>query len=168
METVIKNSKLKPLILLLISLFFLGLCLWIIIENRGNNFVGYAGFIFFLMGSLFIIIRLKKGGGIEINNKGLIIDINNPTDSFVAWNEIKNLSLQENNGTKIINIHLHNPQKFIDNQPIKKKQKEMERNLILFDAPIGISVNLLDVTYKKLEALLMDNFQSSQYQQHSN
>jgi len=158
METVIKNSKLKPLILLLISLFFLGLCFWIIIENQGRNFVGYVGFIFFLTGIIFIILRLKKGGGIEINDKGLIVDINNPTDSFVAWKEIKKFSLQENNGTKIINIHLYDPQKFTDNQQIKKRRKEMERNLILFDAPIGISVNLLDITYKKLEALLMDNF----------
>ena len=94
METVIKYSKLKPALLLLVSIAFAGICIWMLIESKGKNLLGYAGFAFFFLLSVYIVYRLVKGGGIILSDKGIVTDRNHPEDSFINWDEIEKFTLR--------------------------------------------------------------------------
>ena len=162
METVIKYSKLKPVLLLLVSTAFAGICIWMLIESEGINLLGYAGFAFFFLLSVFIVYRLVKGGGIILSDKGIVSDRNHPEDSFINWDEIEKFSLREADGIKTINLHLYNPQVFLERQTRKNVRKKMEINEILYKAPVGITPHLLNISYKKLENLLIEKLESNQ------
>ena len=62
METVIKYSKLKPVLLLLVSTAFAGICIWMLIESEGKNLLGYAGFAFFFLFFVLMITATATAG----------------------------------------------------------------------------------------------------------
>lgn len=162
METVINYNKIKPAVLLLVSVAFTIICIWMIIESDGKSLLGYCGLAFFLLLSVFIVYRLMRGGGIILTDKGIVTDRNNPEDSFISWDEIEKFSLREADGIKTINIHLYNAEALIERQTKKSVRKDMQISQILHKAPTGISPHLLNISYKKLENLLMEKLESNQ------
>ncbi len=133
-----------------------------IIESDGKSILGYCGLAFFLLFSVFIVFRLVRGGGIILTDLGIVTDRNNPKDSFISWDEIEKFSLREAEGIKTINIHLHNAEALIERQTKKSVRKNMQISQILYKAPIVITPHLLNISYKKLENLLMEKLESNQ------
>ncbi|HNX88005.1 MAG TPA: STM3941 family protein [Paludibacteraceae bacterium] len=160
METVIKYNKVKPVTLLIISLAFTLICIWLIFDSNRNSITGFAGLTLFTILDVYIVYRLKKGGGIILNESGIVTDRNNPDDTFISWNEIERFSLYEANGIRTINIHLFNPGALIERQTKTNVRKNMQINQTLYNAPVGINPNLLDIKYKRLENLLMENLET--------
>ena len=161
METVIKNSKIKPVAILFISLTLAICCVFLVIGSQKGCIVGYIGFTFFSFGCIYLIYRLIKGGGIVLNDEGIVTDRNNPDDSFIPWKDIERFSLREENGIRTIDIHLYNPQSFIDKQRNKSIRRNMEINQSLHNATVGISSNLLAISYKNLEEILVNKLETS-------
>ncbi|MBP1664534.1 MAG: hypothetical protein H6Q19_1674 [Bacteroidetes bacterium] len=160
METVIKYNKIKPVTLLIVSLAFTFICIWLIYDSNLKSITGYAGLVLFMIFDVYIVFRVRKGGGIILNDRGIVTDRNNPDDTFISWNEIEKFSLYEANGIRTINIHLTNPGALIERQTKKSVRKNMQINQTLYNAPVGINPNLLDIKYKQLENLLMENLET--------
>ena len=94
--------------------------------------------------------------------QGIVSDRNHPEDSFISWDEIEKFTLREADGIKTINLHLYNPLVFLERQTRKNVRKKMEINEILYKAPVGITPHLLNISYKKLENLLIEKLEANQ------
>jgi hypothetical protein len=170
----IQLSKVKLLLMLVGSLTFVSLGLWLVISQPTIHrafltvsstellTVGYAGIIFFGLCALFIIHKLTD------NRPGLIIDDLGLSDNSsgiacgqIPWTDILNISVIDIQRQKIIMLEVNNPQDYIGRQTNGFKRKLMKINLNKFGSPISISSNALKISFADLHKLLVDNFEAA-------
>jgi hypothetical protein len=169
----IQLSKTKLLLLLLGSLTFVALGLWLVIAPPTNHhyiryspttilIVGYASIIFFGLCALIAVRKLAD------NRPGLIIDALGLSDNSsgvsggqIPWTDILNISVIEIQKQKIIMLEVNNPQDYIGRQTNGFKRKLMKINLNKFGSPLSISSNALKISFADLHKLLVDNFEAA-------
>lgn len=170
-EIAIELSKTKLVFALLVSIIFVILSSWFIINPqkfvnpifRSKEIIFIAGILGVAVFGFFAIMITKK---LPDKNKGLIISesgiFDNSSASSVGqidWNDIIGISKSQVMSTKFLMILVHNPEKYIEKAKSRIAKKNMEANLKWYGSPIAISSNALKIDFNNLEKLLTENFE---------
>lgn len=170
-ENRITTSKSKQLKLLLVSLTFVGIGLWMIIVPRMDStfslfnnriFVITSGIISILFFGLCSVIFFLQLIGYKHSKKGIVINQNGINDNsntnsigFIPWTDIKEVKINSVLGNNFLTIVVYNPHDYINRQVYLSKRKGMETDLESTGSPINISTGTLNINtqklYKKIE-----------------
>jgi hypothetical protein len=171
----IQLSKKKLIKLLLFSLIFLAVGLWIISTNpKSNNPVfddiviktvaSYGATIMGLLGIYFFSKKLMdKNPGIILDNEGIYDNTSAFNFGFIPWNDISGVherTVQISMASKqhFVTIGLINPEKYIDAEKNTLKRKLLQQNAKNYGSPVHISTNGLKTTHKELLDLIKQYF----------
>ena len=159
-EVVFEKSKAKIIVLLLFSVVFVLLGIWILSGGAddarrslgvvGNRIVGIAGILFFGGIGLILIKKiLEKEPGLVLNKDGFIDNSSALSAGFVPWSNVKMLGLLSFSGQQFIAIKLHDARDFLERgNAIQKMLKR--KNLKMTEADILISANILPINAEDL------------------
>jgi hypothetical protein len=173
-STEITTSKTKLGGLILVSIAFITIGLWILIVPRTDSvfpifnnrliaaIFGTLDVIFF---GLFLFVFILQLFGYRLKQGGLKIDINGITDNskssafgFIPWDDFRDVTITKVFNRKILTIIVHNPQKYIDRQGTIVKRKAMETDYKLTGSPINISTGFLNTNVEKLKSVIEERF----------
>jgi hypothetical protein len=166
-EIRIPLSKTKVIFLLLGSIVFVGLGIWLLLLDADQRdsvglfrnaillkAAGAASVIFFGICAAFGFRKLID------TTPGLIVSANGITDNssaisagFIAWSEISEIGTFEAAGQSIVVIKVNNAEKYVERGNFI--QRKLNRaNLNYCGSPICISANSLKLNFQELTTLL--------------
>ena len=123
--------------------------------------VGYASIFFFGLCAFILFQKLSD------NKPGLIIDGTGVTDNSsgvsagqILWSDLEDISVMEMNRQKLIMLHVKNPQEYIDKQTSGFKRKMLQMNYNMYGTPLSISANGLKISFDELMATLISKANS--------
>jgi len=158
----IYSSKKKSLLLLLVSIAFVVLGFWLIIEadnltvlrarnpifNRG---IGIASILFFGIGVYIGIKRLFKSEiALIIDTKGLNVNPKKSFPEYIKWSDIDGFEEIKIQSTRIVIIGVKNPQYWLDKETSGFRRKLMQFNVSNYNSPFNIAASGLDISSVKL------------------
>lgn len=171
----IELSKTKLIKLLVFSVLFLGIGLWMIIANPqiknpifGNIIVktiaSYGSTIMGIFGLYYFSKKLfDKEPGIIISEEGIYDNSSIYKFGLIPWSEITGVYekiVQVANATQyFITFELVNPQKYIENETNPLKRKLIEVNAKNYGSPIHISTNGLKTNHQELFNLIKEYYE---------
>lgn len=163
-KTEIYSSKKKALLMFLLSIIFVILGIWMILEAENIKtpflqnpllirIVGISSVLFFGY-ALFVTAKqlFQKKLMLIFDENG--INLKPPTNRIIKWKDITYFSEIKINSVKIIIIHVKNPKEYIDNESNKIHKKLMNYNLNNYGSPFTITVSTMDISYNELLGLL--------------
>jgi len=162
-ETIIKLSKTKAILLILGSLAFVGVGIYLVyldpvqIENhtRFNNpllvhGIGWVCIVIFGLSGLYHIRKLfDKKPGLILNSTGIIDNSSGIAAGLIPWNDIKGFSIYEVNKQKMLVISLNNPNKYIEMGNLFKRSLN-KANYKMCGSPLSITPNSLQINFDEL------------------
>lgn len=158
----IYSSKKKSFLLLIGSLLFVALGIWVLLEadnltgwrasnptfNRG---VGIASILFFGLGVFISSKRLLKSElAFIISSEGINVNPKKSLSDFIKWEDIKKIEEIKIQSTRIVIIEVKNPQYWLDKETSAFRRKLMQFNLNNYNSPFNISATGLDISLDKL------------------
>ena len=160
-------SKTKIFLYLFGSIIFVALFIFIIVELQPSFFieiVGYCGVVFFGFGCLVLIRKLLD------HRPGLIIDQNGITDNTtymsvgrIEWKDIVGLETYQVESTKMIIIHIDNPEKYIKRAKNGLAANAMRMSQSMTGSPFSINSGALQINHDALECLLLEELEKRKY-----
>ncbi|MDR6969548.1 hypothetical protein J2X31_003581 [Flavobacterium arsenatis] len=169
-KTEIYSNKKKAILLFFLSIVFIVLGIWMILEAENiktpflrnpllTRIIGISGILFFGF-AMFVIAKQ-----IFRNKLMLILDENGihlkpPTNRIIKWKDITGFSEIKINSVKIIIIHVKNPEEYMNDETNKIRKKLMNYNLSNYGSPFTISVATMDITHKELWRLLNEGLKN--------
>ena len=166
----IYSSKKKSLLLLIGSIAFVTIGIWLLLEadnltgwrarspilTRG---IGIASIIFFGFGIFVGIKRLIKSEiALIIDSKGLNVNPKKSLNDFIKWTEIKNFEEIKIQSTRIVIIGVKNPEHWLDKETSGFRRKLMQFNINNYNSPFNIAASGLDISADKLIETLNNYF----------
>ncbi len=166
----IYTSKKKSILMLIGSIIFIALGIWMLIN--ANNFTGWKArnpiltqgigvisIIFFGFGIFVGIKRLIKTElALIIDSKGLNVNPKKSLSEYIEWKDILGFREIKIKSTRIIIIRVKNPDQWIEKEKSFFRRKLMQFNLNYYDSPFNISAAGLDIRYKELKDKLNSYF----------
>lgn len=158
----IYSSKKKSFLLLIGSLLFVALGIWVLLEadnltgwrasnptfNRG---VGIASILFFGLGVIISSKRLLKSElAFIISSEGINVNPKKSLSDFIKWEDIKKIEEIKIQSTRIVIIEVKNPQYWLDKETSSFRRKLMQFNLDNYNSPFNISAAGLEISSDKL------------------
>lgn len=124
--------------------------------------VGYLCVVFFGI----IAVGLFRA---LLNNKtGLFIDADGINDQSsgvsagkILWDDIKSIRREQVEGQYFLIIAVKNPQDYIERQLNPLKKKAMVLSYQIYQTPVTISANFLNITFDELEQLVANSFRDA-------
>ena len=165
-------SKAKIFLMLIGSLTFVAIGLWLVITPTAfqNSFwgntakieiAGYTSIIFFGLCSFFFIRKLPDyKPGLIIDNTGLTDHSSGVSAGQILWSDIEYISVVEIHRQKLIMIIVKNPQDYI-HKHTGFKRKMMELNFKMYGTPLSITSNGLKISFKELLTTLTNKLNTS-------
>ncbi len=164
-------SKIKMLFLIMGSLLFVVLCIFIIMNAENmqtrklNNpmiirIIALVGLLFF--GIILVSILKKmfsKEPGLIIDKDGIYDNSSGVSVGRIKWKDIIEIRKVKVSGTKFMLIDVHNPNEYINNINGFIKKQAMKANMKKYGTPISISAAGLKINFKKLEGILLSELQ---------
>lgn len=162
----IYSSRKKSFLLLLLSLIFVTLGILFLLHadtfaiGRIKNplfiqVIGTVGILFFGTATYITIRQLIKNKlMLVIEPAGISLNPEKPNSKVIIWKEIEAFSEIKINSTKIIIIHINNPQYWIDREESKIQKKMMKLNLSSYGSPFNISAVSMQISHSDLMRLL--------------
>lgn len=159
-EIALSKQKIVLMLLGAVVLFVLGL--WFVIappqiENSywGNpvkiKIAGYASILFFGMGIIFLIWKLRDNKpGLILDQAGFIDNSAAVTVGKVLWLDIVKIEVIEIQRQRLIMIHVKNPEDYIDRQTSGLKKRLLKMNHNMYGTPLSITVNGLKISLDEL------------------
>lgn len=159
-------SKGKLVKLLIFSIIFLVLGVWIVIARpevrnavlnnavvkygtaAGSIVMGLAGMIFFTLK------MFDKKPGLIIDSKGITDNASGVSAGFIPWEDIRQIYTTQVMSEKFVMIGVSNPEKYIDRQTKFLKRKAMTFNYKAYGSPISLTVSALKANHDSLLATL--------------
>jgi len=169
----IELSKKKLILMLVGSIAFVLLGLWLFIEAdnlsgwRAKNptytrIIAIAAVLFFGACTVFIFRKLfDNKPGLIIDNVGLTDNSSGVSAGQILWSDIKSIKVIEIHRQKIIMLKVKNPQDYIDRQTSGLKRKMMQMNLNMYGTPLSITSNSLQIKFDQLLKILNDQLNTS-------
>lgn len=154
----IYSNKKKSLLLLIGSIAFVAIGIWLLLEAdnltvwRARNpiftrGIGIASIIFFGLGIFVGIKRLIKSEiALIIDSKGLNINPKKSLTEFIKWSDIKGFEEIKIQSTKIIIIGVKNPEFWLKKETSGFRRKLMQFNINSYNSPFNIASPGLDIS----------------------
>ena len=167
----IYTSKKKSVLLLLCSLAFVALGVWLFVDAEylvsGRNqhpvivrAIGFASVLFFGLGIVISIKRLIKSEvALTMDVVGLNINPKKAANQFIKWNDILGFEEVKIHSTRIVIIIVKNPENWIDLETNLVRKKLMQFNVNNYGSPFNLSAVGLDISFKALCELLNEYLQ---------
>ena len=125
--------------------------------KNGILIIGYACVAFFSVGVVISIVKFfDKKPGLLIDNLGITINPGSWSNTFIEWNKIEKFGVTSISRTKLILVHLNDPEGFIDTFSSSFKRKIALFSLKSYGTPISISAGTLQIKTDELFTLLTD------------
>jgi hypothetical protein len=168
----IPQSKTKLVLLLLSSLAFVALGIWIIHNVSSSEdldswhrwkglIAGFSSIIFFGGCSLVLLFMLfNNNPGLIVDDKGITINPGIFSNRSITWDQIEKFNIQRVLHTKLIGIHLKNPEEYIEQQKGAWIKRTLKLNYKNFGAPLSISTNNLKGNFDSIYSLLNNRLSS--------
>ena len=169
------SSKKKSLLLLLGSITFVALGIWLLLEadnltvwkarnpilTRG---IGIASILFFGLG-IFIGIKrvIKSEIALIIDSKGLNVNPKKSLTEFIKWSDINGFEEIKIQSTRIVIIGVKNPEYWLDKETSVFRRKIMQFNISNYNSPFNIAASGLDISSDQLIETL-----NNYYDRHKN
>ena len=163
METIeIYSSKKKSLLLLIGSIAFVALGVWLLIEAdnltgwRARNpiftrGIGIASILFFGLGIFVGIKRLIKSEiALIIDQKGLNVNPKKSLTEFINWTDINGFQEIKIQSTRIVIIEVKNYEYWLDKETSGFRRKLMQFNINNYNSPFNIASAGLDISSDRL------------------
>lgn len=162
----IKNSKTKLILMILGSLMFIILGIFLTINPdksvsgifRNTSFIRIAGILSILFFGVCLILLLKSiftnKFNLVINEKGIIDNSSYVSVGMVLWDDITSIKSISVMSTNFLIINVKDPNKYISIQNTMKK-KILKRTLTTYGTPITISSNTLAYNFDELEEIVL-------------
>jgi hypothetical protein len=173
-STDFSTSKIKTIGLLLVSLGFIALGLYMVLVPwndsvfpifRNRAFVvtvGLFNILFFGVGFLIFIFQLFgysfKENKIKIDKTGITDKYRLGSFGHIPWTDIAEIKISTIDDKKYLTILVHNPTAYIDSQRTLSNRKEMEDKYKQTGSPINISSGLFSVGVDKLKMKIETKF----------
>ncbi len=169
------SSKKKSLLLLLGSITFVALGIWLLLEadnltvwkarnpilTRG---IGIASILFFGLGIFIGIKRLIKSEiALIIDSKGLNVNPKKSLTEFIKWSDINGFEEIKIQSTRIVIIGVKNPEYWLDKETSVFRRKIMQFNISNYNSPFNIAASGLDISSDQLIETL-----NNYYDRHKN
>ena len=166
-ETIIERSKKKMILIILGSLAFVAIGIWILTWNAADISTGKSYRLFmnspalaYTLGVLAIIFFgglgafvakkiFDKKPGLILNSEGIIDNASIASPGFIPWSKITGISVFEMNKQKSLIVHLTDPKKYTD-QGNFLVRKLNQANTQFSGSPIYISATTLDIKFDEL------------------
>lgn len=170
----IYSSKKKSFLLLISSLLFVAVGVWMFIN--AENLTGFRLRSPILLKVIGIISVLFFGIGIYVSIKQLITNqllliideegINvNPkkiNSKSIEWKNIDGFSELKIQSQKLIIIHVNNSDFWIENEKNQIRKKLMKFNFNNYGSPFNLSANSMQINYAELMKVLDENLEKYQ------
>jgi hypothetical protein len=118
-------------------------------------FGGLAAVLFFGICAIFFVLKLfDSKPGIVINSKGFLDNSSTVSAGFVKWDDIERLSIMKVRKTKLILIHVKNPNDYINRQTNWFKKNLMKYNFNNYETPLSLTSNGLKCQFDELLNLI--------------
>ena len=169
------SSKKKSLLLLLGSITFVALGIWLLLEadnltvwkarnpilTRG---IGIASILFFGLGIFIGIKRLIKSEiALIIDSKGLNVNPKKSLTEFIKWSDMNGFEEIKIQSTRIVIIGVKNPEYWLDKETSVFRRKLMQFNISNYNSPFNIAASGLDISSDQLIETL-----NNYYDRHKN
>ncbi|PTB97236.1 hypothetical protein C9994_03730 [Marivirga lumbricoides] len=167
----IYTSKKKSLILLLGSLAFVALGIWLVMEAENltgwkarnplfTRGIGIASILFFGLGIFVSIKRLLKSEiALVIDPIGLNVNPKKSTTELIKWEEITGFEEIKIQSTRILVISVTNPKYWLERETNTIRKKLMQFNINNYDSPFNIAASGLDINSTELKNTLNKYFE---------
>jgi len=163
----IYTSKKKSALLLIGSIAFVALGIWILLnaENlRGHSLVnqvmGVVGIIFFGFGIFVAIKRLLKSEiALIISKVGLNVNPKKSLSEFIRWEDILGFEEIKIRSTKFVIIGVRNPGFWLEKETNAFRKKLMQFNTNNYGSPFNIAASGLDIDSNELIEKLQSYFE---------
>jgi hypothetical protein len=174
----IYTSKKKSVLLLLGSIAFVALGIWLLIEAdnltgwRARNpiftrVIGIASILFFGLGIFVSIKRLIKSEiALIIDPIGLNVNPKKSASEFIKWKEILGFEEVKMQSTRILIIGVKNPEYWLEKESSAIRKKMMQFNINNYDSPFNIAASGLDISSTDLNETLNKYFEKYKNEVH--
>ena len=158
----IYSSKMKSLLLLIGSIAFVAIGIWLLLEEdnltgwRARNSIftrgiGIASIIFFGFGIFVGVKRLiKLEIAVIIDSKGLNVNPKKSLTEFLKWSDINGFEEIKIQSTRIIIIGVENAEYWLNKETSGFRRKLMQFNINNYNSPFNIASARLDISSDKL------------------
>ncbi len=169
-KTEIYTSEKKAMRLLVISLFFIALSVYFIINPKVfiNPFlqgayliqgIGFLGVLFFGFGMYVATKRIVKTElALVVDTEGIHMYPKKPNSKIIDWDCIMAFSEIKINSQKILIIEVSNPEYWLLSESNMIKKKMMQFNFANYGSPLSISTGSLAISQEDLIHVLEDGF----------
>jgi len=166
-------SKVKMIFLILGSMLFITLCIFILMNAENmqtrkiNNplvirIIALIGLLFFGVILMSILKKMfNKEPGLIIDKEGIWDNSSGVSVGRIKRKDIIGLRKVKVSGTKFMLIEVQNPDEYINNIKGLIKKQAMKANMKKYGTPISISSAGLKINFKKLEEVLLSEFQKN-------
>ena len=167
----IYTSKKKSVLLLIGSIAFVALGIWLLMEAdnltgwRARNpivtrGIGIASILFFGLGIFVGIKRLIKSEiALIIDHIGLNVNPKKSLTEFIKWDDILGFEEIKIQSTRILIIGVKNPEYWLEKETSTIKKKMMQFNINNYNSPFNIAASGLDISSSELNEKLNGYFE---------
>jgi hypothetical protein len=166
LPTEIPLSKKKIVVLIFGSMAFTALGIWLVVSPPhiqhpifGNPILmagtGYTSLLFFGAGMVMGMKKLVDNRpGLILDDSGLTIQTSLSGKTFIPWEDMTGISEVQIQQTKLIRLHLRNPEEYIAAEGNFLKRRMARLSFNLSDAPYSIAAGTLQIGHSELLGLL--------------
>lgn len=166
----IYTSKKKSILLLIGSIAFVALGIWLLMEAdnltgwRARNpiitrGIGIASILFFGLGIFVGIKRLIKSEvALIIDPIGLNLNPKKSLTEFIKWEDILGFEEIKIQSTRILIIGVKNPESWLEKETSTIRKKMMQFNINNYNSPFNIAASGLDISSNELNEKLNSYF----------
>lgn len=159
-------SKIKSIKLILFSIIFVGLGIWIAFFAPEVNIrflnnpiiqksIGIVSILIFGYAGILIFKKLLENKyGIKISENGIYDNSSSIDIGLIKWENIERIEKNKVFNQKFIRIIVNNPNDFIERQKNILMRKSIETNYKKYGSPIQISANSLKIRFEELYDLM--------------
>lgn len=153
----IYSSKKKSILLLISSIAFVALGLWLFLAEK--KLVGIGSILFFGLGIFVAIKRLIQSEiALIITTEGLNINPKNSLTEFIKWRDVKGFEEITIQRTRIVIIGVKNPEYWLEKETSKFRKRLMQFNITNYNSPFNIAAAGLDISSNELNETLNKYF----------
>ena len=118
--------------------------------------IGAASVLFFGAAAIFSFRKIgDKRPGLIIDDQGIFDNTNGTSIGVISWKDITKIETMEIASTKLLLVHVSNPEDYIDKVSGLRKVA-MRENYKRYGTPLSITSNTLKCNFSTLQQLLSD------------
>ena len=156
------TSKKKSILLLIVSVLFVVLGIWLLssaeqladARNRSALFIqiiGAASILFFGLGIIVFLLRIIKSEmALVVDAKGIHINPKKASSAIIRWSDILDFEEIKINSTPIVIVHVRDPESWVEKEKNALRRQLMKVNINQYQSPFNIAAAGLNISHSQL------------------